>query len=181
MWYAGRRTNTLRQRTDSWVFDMDQLMFGTILFTLLAFICPTTTAYYILFSSVCPACSQYVKCAEQIHRYVYWPYCFIWQLTCFSCLSTTFRYLHSCYISRIPWDCPVCPIKFVTARSWHTLGGLLFALPSKNHLHVCIKQDLTFRILTNTLMIRTIHCIYLIFSANVVSDFWWAHCLLFIQ
>ncbi|KAI0693868.1 N-acetylglucosaminyl transferase component-domain-containing protein [Cytidiella melzeri] len=49
--FRGKRRNVLRRRTDSWVFDVDQLLFGTILFTLLAFISPTTTAYYMLFAA----------------------------------------------------------------------------------------------------------------------------------
>jgi phosphatidylinositol N-acetylglucosaminyltransferase subunit Q len=37
---------------DSWSYDLDQLLFGTILFTLTAFIFPTTFTYYVLFAAV---------------------------------------------------------------------------------------------------------------------------------
>ncbi len=48
----GKRYNVLRNRTDSWNYDVDQLLFGTILFTLMAFLFPTVVAYYILFTTV---------------------------------------------------------------------------------------------------------------------------------
>jgi hypothetical protein len=48
----GKRYNVLRRRTDSWEYDTDQLLFGTILFTLLAFLFPTVLAYYALFALV---------------------------------------------------------------------------------------------------------------------------------
>ncbi|KAF7293165.1 N-acetylglucosaminyl transferase component Gpi1 [Mycena chlorophos] len=48
--FRGKRYNALRERTDNWEYDMDQLLFGTILFTLLAFLFPTVLAYYSLFA-----------------------------------------------------------------------------------------------------------------------------------
>ncbi|RDB21717.1 N-acetylglucosaminyl-phosphatidylinositol biosynthetic protein gpi1 [Hypsizygus marmoreus] len=48
--FRGKRYNVLRNRTDSWEYDIDQLLFGTILFTLLAFLFPTVLAYYSLFA-----------------------------------------------------------------------------------------------------------------------------------
>ncbi|ESK83940.1 n-acetylglucosaminyl transferase component gpi1 [Moniliophthora roreri MCA 2997] len=48
--FRGKRYNVLRNRTDSWEYDVDQLLFGTILFTLLAFLFPTILAYYSLFA-----------------------------------------------------------------------------------------------------------------------------------
>ncbi|KAJ7226601.1 N-acetylglucosaminyl transferase component-domain-containing protein [Mycena rebaudengoi] len=48
--FRGKRYNVLRRRTDSWEYDTDQLLFGTILFTLLAFLFPTVLAYYALFA-----------------------------------------------------------------------------------------------------------------------------------
>ncbi|KAH9922027.1 uncharacterized protein BXZ73DRAFT_79816 [Epithele typhae] len=36
-----KRYNVLRNRIDSWDYDLDQLLLGTILFTLVAFLCPT--------------------------------------------------------------------------------------------------------------------------------------------
>lgn len=50
--FRGRRYNVLRHRVDSWSYDLDQLLFGTILFTLAAFIFPTTLAYYALFAGL---------------------------------------------------------------------------------------------------------------------------------
>ncbi|KAG7442089.1 Gpi1-domain-containing protein [Guyanagaster necrorhizus] len=46
----GKRYNTLRNRTDTREYDIDQLVFGTILFTLLAFLFPTILVYYSLFA-----------------------------------------------------------------------------------------------------------------------------------
>ncbi|KAG5651481.1 hypothetical protein H0H81_008512 [Sphagnurus paluster] len=48
--FRGKRYNVLRNRTDSWEYDIDQLLFGTILFTLLAFLFPTVLAYYAIFA-----------------------------------------------------------------------------------------------------------------------------------
>lgn len=48
--FRGKRYNVLRNRIDSWEYDIDQLLFGTILFTLLAFLFPTVLAYYALFA-----------------------------------------------------------------------------------------------------------------------------------
>ncbi|KAJ7177906.1 N-acetylglucosaminyl transferase component-domain-containing protein [Mycena filopes] len=48
--FRGKRYNVLRKRTDAWEYDTDQLLFGTILFTLLAFLFPTVLAYYALFA-----------------------------------------------------------------------------------------------------------------------------------
>lgn len=49
---VGKRFNVLRNRLDSWDYDIDQLLLGTILFTLVAFLYPTVLTYYALFASV---------------------------------------------------------------------------------------------------------------------------------
>ncbi|KIK00613.1 hypothetical protein K443DRAFT_100040 [Laccaria amethystina LaAM-08-1] len=48
--FRGKRYNVLRNRMDSWEYDLDQLLFGTVLFTLLAFLFPTVFVYYALFA-----------------------------------------------------------------------------------------------------------------------------------
>ena len=48
----GKRRNVLRNRTDTWSYDLDQLIFGTMLFTLIAFLFPTALVYYLLFAGV---------------------------------------------------------------------------------------------------------------------------------
>lgn len=48
--FRGKRYNVLRNRMDSWEYDLDQLLFGTVLFTLLAFLFPTVLVYYALFA-----------------------------------------------------------------------------------------------------------------------------------
>ena len=50
--FRGKRYNVLRNRIDSWDYDVDQLLLGTILFTLLAFLYPTVLTYYALFATV---------------------------------------------------------------------------------------------------------------------------------
>ena len=50
--FRGKRYNVLRNRMDSWEYDLDQLLFGTVLFTLLAFLFPTVLVYYALFAVV---------------------------------------------------------------------------------------------------------------------------------
>ncbi|GBE83546.1 N-acetylglucosaminyl-phosphatidylinositol biosynthetic protein [Sparassis crispa] len=49
--FRGKRYNVLRNRLDSWDYDMDQLLLGTILFTLVAFLYPTIFTYYALFAT----------------------------------------------------------------------------------------------------------------------------------
>ncbi|KZO95819.1 Gpi1-domain-containing protein [Calocera viscosa TUFC12733] len=44
--------NILRNRVDSMEYDLDQVLLGTILFTLVAFLFPTILAYYAFFASV---------------------------------------------------------------------------------------------------------------------------------
>lgn len=48
--FRGQRHNVLRNRTDPWEYDVDQLLLGTILFTLVAYLFPTVLVYYILFA-----------------------------------------------------------------------------------------------------------------------------------
>ncbi|KAK2465034.1 hypothetical protein APHAL10511_003110 [Amanita phalloides] len=50
--FRGKRYNVLRHRTDYWEYDMDQLLLGTLLFTLLAFLSPTIFVYYALFAAL---------------------------------------------------------------------------------------------------------------------------------
>ncbi|EPQ52601.1 Gpi1-domain-containing protein [Gloeophyllum trabeum ATCC 11539] len=48
--FRGKRFNVLRNRIDNWDYDIDQLLLGTILFTLVAFLFPTVLTYYSLFA-----------------------------------------------------------------------------------------------------------------------------------
>jgi phosphatidylinositol glycan class Q protein len=48
--FRGKKINVLRKRTDSCDYDLDQLLIGTILFTLLIFLLPTVLVYYLLFA-----------------------------------------------------------------------------------------------------------------------------------
>jgi len=50
--FLGKRWNALRNRTDSTNYDVDQLLVGTILLTLVAFTLPTVFVYYSLFALV---------------------------------------------------------------------------------------------------------------------------------
>ncbi|KAF8558456.1 Gpi1-domain-containing protein [Imleria badia] len=50
--FRGKRYNTLRNRTDPWDYDVDQLLLGTIVFTLAAHLFPTILVYYALFALV---------------------------------------------------------------------------------------------------------------------------------
>jgi len=49
---AGKKRNVLRHRIDACDYDQEQLLLGTVLFTVLIFLLPTTAAYYCLFSMV---------------------------------------------------------------------------------------------------------------------------------
>ncbi|XP_070581207.1 phosphatidylinositol N-acetylglucosaminyltransferase subunit Q-like [Ptychodera flava] len=49
--FRGKKLNVLRQRVDSCQYDVDQLFLGTILFTILLFLLPTTALYYVVFTS----------------------------------------------------------------------------------------------------------------------------------
>ena len=47
--FRGKKWNVLRARLDSADYDLDQLLLGTILFSVLVFVFPTITVYYTLF------------------------------------------------------------------------------------------------------------------------------------
>ena len=48
--FRGRKRNVLRHRIDSCDYDLDQLLLGTILFTLLFFLLPTVAVFYATFA-----------------------------------------------------------------------------------------------------------------------------------
>ncbi|KAM3484840.1 hypothetical protein MY8738_001742 [Beauveria namnaoensis] len=48
--FRGKKHNVLRNRIDSCDYDLDQLLVGTILFTLLSFLLPTVGVFYINFA-----------------------------------------------------------------------------------------------------------------------------------
>ncbi|KAI6126245.1 N-acetylglucosaminyl transferase component-domain-containing protein [Pisolithus croceorrhizus] len=50
--FRGKRYNVLRNRTDPWDYEIDQLLLGTILFTLAAHLFPTVWVYYAVFALV---------------------------------------------------------------------------------------------------------------------------------
>ena len=50
--FRGKKRNVLRNRLDSCDYDVDQLLLGTILFTVLVFLFPTVAVYYLLFTFV---------------------------------------------------------------------------------------------------------------------------------
>ncbi|KAL8841326.1 MAG: hypothetical protein Q9170_000956 [Blastenia crenularia] len=49
--FRGKKHNILRNRIDSCDYDLDQLLLGTILFTLLSFLLPTVIVFYLTFTS----------------------------------------------------------------------------------------------------------------------------------
>jgi hypothetical protein len=49
---TGKRYNVLQRRLDSWDYSLDQLLLGTMLFTLVTFLSPTIIVYYGLFATV---------------------------------------------------------------------------------------------------------------------------------
>lgn len=62
--FRGKKRNTLRHRIDSCDYDLDQLLLGTILFTLLTFLFPTIVVYYLTFALVCA--SSRILCSYSI-------------------------------------------------------------------------------------------------------------------
>jgi len=49
--FRGKKRNVLRNRIDSCDYDLDQLLLGTILFTLLFFLLPTVLVFYLTFAA----------------------------------------------------------------------------------------------------------------------------------
>ena len=49
--FRGKKRNVLRNRIDSCDYELDQLLLGTILFTLLFFLLPTVLVFYLLCAS----------------------------------------------------------------------------------------------------------------------------------
>jgi len=50
--FRGKKWNVLRKRVDSAVYNVDQLFLGTLLFTILLFLLPTTALFYAVFAVV---------------------------------------------------------------------------------------------------------------------------------
>jgi len=50
--FRGKKWNVLRKRVDSAVYNIDQLFLGTLLFTILLFLWPTTALFYAVFAMV---------------------------------------------------------------------------------------------------------------------------------
>lgn len=50
--FRGKKWNVLRLRVDSALYNIDQLFVGTLLFTVLLFLLPTTALYYFVFTSL---------------------------------------------------------------------------------------------------------------------------------
>ena len=50
--FRGKKRNILRSRVDNNDYDLTQLLLGTLLFTVVFFLFPTTLVYYLFFSSV---------------------------------------------------------------------------------------------------------------------------------
>lgn len=48
--FRGKKHNVLRKRIDSCDYDLDQLLLGTILFTVLFFLLPTVVVFYLTFA-----------------------------------------------------------------------------------------------------------------------------------
>jgi len=49
--FRGKKRNVLRDRIDSCDYDLDQLLLGTIMFALLAFLFPTVMVFYLAFAT----------------------------------------------------------------------------------------------------------------------------------
>ncbi|PPQ93041.1 hypothetical protein CVT25_011911 [Psilocybe cyanescens] len=69
--FRGKRRNALRNRTDTWSYDIDQLLFGTVLFTLLAFLFPTALVYYVLFAVLRLATLLLQACIETLLAFMH--------------------------------------------------------------------------------------------------------------
>jgi phosphatidylinositol glycan class Q protein len=50
--FTGKRWNALRDRVDSYDYELDQLFLGTLLFTISLFLLPTVLTYYLFFAMV---------------------------------------------------------------------------------------------------------------------------------
>ncbi|KAL5018375.1 hypothetical protein ScPMuIL_004097 [Solemya velum] len=60
--FRGKKWNAQLRRVDSAIYNVDQLFFGTLLFTILLFLLPTTTLYYFVFTllRICMLVVQWV-------------------------------------------------------------------------------------------------------------------------
>ncbi|KAI9632798.1 N-acetylglucosaminyl transferase component-domain-containing protein [Dioszegia hungarica] len=64
--FRGKRWNVLRQRTDSYQYDVDQLFLGTLLFTVSAFLLPTVLTYASLFLLLAVVVSALTYCLRTL-------------------------------------------------------------------------------------------------------------------
>ena len=64
--FRGKKWNVLRSRVDSAVYSTDQLFVGTLFFTVLLFLLPTTALYYAVFTLVSTHCvsSPYIRVVQ---------------------------------------------------------------------------------------------------------------------
>jgi len=62
--FRGKKHNVLRNRIDSCDYDLDQLLLGTILFAILAFLLPTVMVFYITFAGARMAIITVKACLE---------------------------------------------------------------------------------------------------------------------
>jgi len=60
--FRGKKWNVLRKRVDSAVYNVDQLFLGTLLFTVLLFLLPTTALFYAVFAMVSFAVDKLLLC-----------------------------------------------------------------------------------------------------------------------
>lgn len=67
--FRGKKRNVLRNRIDSCNYDLDQLLMGTIFFTVLIFLLPTVLVFYLTFATsrlaivlICALCESSLAC-----------------------------------------------------------------------------------------------------------------------
>lgn len=75
--FRGKRFNVLHQRTDSWHYEVDQLILGTLLFTLFTFSLPTLLTYALLFalmrSGIVTTCSALSVAIDLMNQFPLFP------------------------------------------------------------------------------------------------------------
>ncbi|XP_071797344.1 phosphatidylinositol N-acetylglucosaminyltransferase subunit Q-like [Asterias amurensis] len=77
--FRGKKWNVLRKRVDTCNYDVDQLFIGTLLFTILLFLFPTTTLFYAVFTGLRLAVivlkGVLIKTVEVLRRFPAYSFC----------------------------------------------------------------------------------------------------------
>lgn len=119
--FRGKKHNVLRNRIDSCDYDLDQLLVGTILFTLLFFLLPTVAVFYLNFAVARMAIISLKAGFDTL-------------LSCLNHFPLFALMLRIKDPRRLPGKLSVCEGgSKLTKDRWHSMGASRYAYSKTNH------------------------------------------------